>query len=421
MRLLIVSHVFPPSPHPNGKRPYYVAKGALEAGWEVDVIATSAWVPEGRAETLVHDRLRIRRRSHPLLDLLKRVARWPRLERVIRLACNGLIWPDFFAPWARRVFRDARDFAGYDRVLAFVNPASVLLAGRRDGVVSSRWTFDLQESVSPFLKTVPRGSPLQRLWTPKLERLERRTLHAVGRVIFTADSNRHAYIRGGMVPERRAEHVPYFYDAPVFARASVVDPGFEIRYYGNFDLHGDRNPETFLKSLAMFLERHPEARRTTRFVFHGNWVAAHGRFLEGLGLEDVTEIRSALPYEEYLEGLQRSPMLLLVVAAAHNLFMPSKIVDYFGAERPILGFVPGGSEMGKVLHQAGMADYTVADRDVEGGCGALERLWELHQRAKLEVAADKVRFWSSETQIPRYLQLLKSRSGDDDTGEPRTE
>jgi hypothetical protein len=35
MRLLIITHTFPPSEHSNAKRPFYIAKGALEAGWEV--------------------------------------------------------------------------------------------------------------------------------------------------------------------------------------------------------------------------------------------------------------------------------------------------------------------------------------------------------------------------------------------------
>jgi hypothetical protein len=115
-------------------------------------------------------------------------------------------------------------------------------------------------------------------------------------------------------------------------------------------------------------------------------------------------------YEEYLEGVRRSPILLLVVASAHDLFMPSKIVDYFGAKRPILAFVPGGSEMKQVLSNAGMSEFTVFEKDVEGGCGAIERLWKLHRSSGLAVAGGMAEFWSSKTQIPKYLELFESET-----------
>ena len=102
-------------------------------------------------------------------------------------------------------------------------------------------------------------------------------------------------------------------------------------------------------------------------------------------------------------------MLLLVVAPEHNLFMPSKIVDYFGAGRPIIAFVPGDSEMHQVLAQAGMLEYASSERDVEAGVRALERLWGRHQAGTLAAESAAVGHWSSTTQIPRYLELVERR------------
>src|SRR6185295_1202352 len=98
--------------------------------------------------------------------------------------------------------------------------------------------------------------------------------------------------------------------------------------------------------------------------------------------------------------------LLLVVSAAHNLFMPSKIVDYFGARRPILALVPKESEMRRVLDTAGFADFACDEFDIANGAAALERLWDCYLAGTLVGDMEKSAFWSSETQVPRYLDLV---------------
>jgi hypothetical protein len=111
-------------------------------------------------------------------------------------------------------------------------------------------------------------------------------------------------------------------------------------------------------------------------------------------------------YAEYLEKVRQSPVLLLVVSPAHNLFMPSKIVDYFGARRPILAFVPRHSEMRQVLHQAGQTRFTFDEQAVDEGAEALAKLWTDWRANNLTADSEKIQFWSSATQIPAYLDLV---------------
>jgi glycosyltransferase involved in cell wall biosynthesis len=253
-----------------------------------------------------------------------------------------------------------------------------------------------------------RRSPLQRLLLPRLARLERETLQQAGHVVFTADTNRQAYVEQALVSENATVHIPYFFDAEVFARPGpVVWDKFAITYFGTFDWRGARSPETFLRALARFLARHPEARRRTQFIFYGTWLAEHNRWVSELNLTDVVSIHPGVGYEAYLEKVKQSPVLLLVVSSAHNLFMPSKIVDYFGARRPILAFVPRDSEMRQVLEAAGMADFASDEFDVAAGVAALERLWSHYQSGALAVTADKTGFWSSAVQLPNYVDMIE--------------
>ena len=184
--------------------------------------------------------------------------------------------------------------------------------------------------------------------------------------------------------------------------------GFQIVYFGTFDWRGERSPETFLRAFAQFLQRHPEARPKSKFLFYGNWLPEHNRFIEELKLADVVSLLASVPYEQYLQKLQASPVLLLVVSSAHNFFMPSKIVDYFGARRPILAFVPRQSEMRRVLETAGMAEFAADESDPGAGAAALEKLWTLHRSGNLQVNADKTYFWSSAVQVPKYVELVRA-------------
>jgi len=407
MRLLVLTHSFPPSRYSNAKRPYYLAKAFLDVGWEVDVFTSNLGVPEGEPDLPPSQGLRVFRHE-AMVDKLVRTSRGPGLaSRLILYAITGLVWPDGFAWWSTRTLRAARRQPLYDCSLAFIVPASLLLSGILRGMAGPRWIFDYQESVTPQYRRQLRRSPLHRALLPLLGHLERHTLHKAGRIVFTADTNRQIYIRQGLVPPARTMHVPYFYDAEVFREPATVSAGFEIAYFGMFDFRGARSPETFLRALARFLQKRPETRERTRFVFYGGWLAEHDRFVEELRLKDVVAIHPAVPYREYLEKVKQSPVLLLIVASAHNLFMPSKIVDYFGARRPILAFVPPDSEMRRVLEKAGMADFACDEFNAEAGADAIEKLWLQFRSGNLAASAEKTRFWSSEVQVPRYLQLLQ--------------
>jgi len=407
VRLAIITHAFPPSRHANGKRPYYLAKGFVEAGWEVDVFTSHLDCDSEFDELLEGESCRIIRVSDPVVQCLDKIKSINFLYRLGVMATTLCMWPDFYSVWSRRVMKLMKKEQEYDRVLAFIFPPSVYLNAKKN-LVDDRWTFDLQESVTPQYKIVPRRSPLQKMRMPQLEELERKALHAAGRVVYTADTNRQVYIKGGLVPEDRAKHIPYFYDAKVFKNKSlkVVDD-FEIRYFGTFDWRGSRSPKVFLESLSRFLVSCPEAREKTRFVFYGTWLIEHDEFIKEYDLEDVVEIREAVPYSEYLDRVRESSVLLLVVSAEHNLFMPSKIVDYFGAERPILAFVPRGSEMRQVLESAGMADQAVDETDADGGAKAIELLWNRYKAGTLDELSANTQQWSSDVQISRYIDLLK--------------
>lgn len=410
MKILVITIAFPPSSHANAKRPYYLVKGFLDAGWDVDVVTSHLDRINGTDEILEHPRLHISCVADPLERVRSRFAPSGRIFRILSLISQGLVWPDGYALWAFRVFLNLRRTnKDYDKVLAFVFPPSIYLASWFSGMIGRHWTFDLQESVTPQFALMPKRSPLHKLLASRLVKLERRALHKAGRVVFTAATNRLAYIREGLAQEESTHHVPYFYDCAAFQTVTpIVTTTFHIVYFGTFDWHGCRSPETFLRAFSCFLEKYPEARSKARFIFYGNWQSIHDQIVENLKLRDYVVINRSVPYAEYLERLKSSPILLLIVSPSHNLFMPSKIVDYFGSRRPILAFVPNESEMRQVLEKAGMTNFASHVNDVAGGTRAIEELWRRYQTGQPWLENQKTEEWSSVTQITRYLKIVSS-------------
>jgi glycosyltransferase involved in cell wall biosynthesis len=399
MKALIVSFYFAPSCCANAKRPYYIARGLLDAGWKVDVVSSFRLMPKDQAEMLKHTSLTI----HRIDDPQDRLSRGGNIERFLAKLLRLFLWPDSFLLWSLKIIREV-DVSSYDRILICIMPASMLVFSWFKGV-NDRWTFDYSESFSSSKEK--RISPVARLLRPLLNPLQRKVLRKAGAVLFTSESTRRDYLARNLVSASKAVHVPLFYDDTAYKNKPPPVDRFIIGYTGQFGTHrGVRSPEVFFEALSLFLSRHPEARQVTRFVFHGPWNSIHTPLIRQFELEDVVEINEPVSYARYLELLEDASVLLLVTSSDQNLFVPSKMLDYFGAKRPVLGFVPEDSETRDILNMAGMDGYTSADQDVAGGVIKLELLWIEWRNGCLSVTESGAEQWAFSAQMPKIISIL---------------
>jgi glycosyltransferase involved in cell wall biosynthesis len=274
--------------------------------------------------------------------------------------------------------------------------------------VDSRWIFDYQESITPYYRQYPRRSPLQKSLTPRLSQLEKQCLDRAGKVIFTAETNRDAYVTQGLVDAGKAKLIHHFYDDNAFASPQNLLDGFVIGYFGYFDAVGLRTPETFLKSLKRFLDECPEARKVTKFVFYGTWIDAHHLYIDENGLRDVVQIHKPIPLDDYLKAVQRCTVLLLLTSRNLNLFMPSKVVEYLGAGRPVLAFIPADSEVASVLKTAGNDRYIADETDDLAGASSLHLLWNQHRQGELKSKSIAGTNWAASKLLPEYIEVVRS-------------
>jgi len=412
-KALFISRDFYPSNCANAKRPFFFAKKFHDEGWNVDILATTRGLEPTTHESIIDDHFKVIRFS----DSVRKLDDWltkrsSKFWKILRSILNGLLWPDVSILW---VLKLARWLKGkqYDCIIVFIYPESLLLLNKLVHNISTCWIYDYLEPVSPQMKRYPRKSPIPRLLTPLMEKLEKKTLNKAPLAIFTSESNRKAYIHENLITPNKAVYISHFFDQNLYDPSIKWDGEIlNIVYAGSFDRMGRRSPTVFLNALKVFFEKYPEAKKTLIFDFYGHWWSEHRLLVEKLDLTDSVHIYNPLKYSDYLKVLQKSAVLLLITAPEHNLFIPGKLVDYLGAQRPILAFSPIDSETSNVLRSIENKNYLCSNDDVQDGALKLENIWINYKKKKLlyDKNDSLLKYESNEltTQFERTIQNLTS-------------
>ena len=88
-----------------------------------------------------------------------------------------------------------------------------------------------------------------------------------------------------------------------------------------------------------------------------------------------------------LELMKTSDMLLLIDAPAEkNLFLPSKFIDYLGAERPIWAITPSTGPSATLLGKI-QGVYFNLPQDQDGLAATFIKIHDDHQRGPLKIKA----------------------------------
>jgi hypothetical protein len=153
---------------------------------------------------------------------------------------------------------------------------------------------------------------------------------------------------------RRAHVVPQSFDPRAYPKALPSTEGRLriIRHVGNF--YGPRTPAPLVKGLKRLISNHLELLSKIRFELVGRCSLFTLRRADVRSLPpDLISIRPPVDYQESLNLMATADALLLIDAPIKfNVFFPSKLADYVGAGRPILGITPPGTSA-KIITQSG--------------------------------------------------------------------
>lgn len=152
----------------------------------------------------------------------------------------------------------------------------------------------------------------------------------------------------------RSKILPHCFDESLYSTQEARGEGITLAYIGDF--YGIRSPEPLLKALAIMKESSPELLQHVSVKVVGN-VESRFRSLIDTYKNRISapiELVGQVPYMKSLQKMAESDILLLIDAPSNvNLFLPSKLIDYFGSRKPILGITSAKGTAGQLVREYG--------------------------------------------------------------------
>lgn len=335
-RLLAVSYCFPPVASPEA---FVSAKlmGALQ-GFKVDVISASPDLFPGRADTSLDQYVK---------DRFGRIERlttsWP--LRKLMLMPRLPLRPDRYVLLKSLALRRALDMqpANYDAVMTRSQYHSSHLVGlalkklfpRLPWIASfsDPWTGGIYERTIPFLSAYSLH-------------LEKEALTHSDALIFPTAEMRDFVARQhpGLQIIARSTVIPHGFDPTLYT--PPAPPQHEkvsrISMFGSF--YGPRSPEPLLNAVARLAEK-PGKPNFTVEIYGRNSDVLHSALARYPQLRDIVRHMGEVDHVSALRVMAGADILAMIDAPMPppSIFMPSKLADYIGANRPILAITPEGA------------------------------------------------------------------------------
>jgi hypothetical protein len=274
---------------------------------------------------------------------------WKRATAKVAYQFNIRLWektPDRYRDWKPSVlsalqnFSRERDYQA-DILITFGTPMSDHLIGLKlKEMYGLPWIAHFSdpwvENEFKGYNSFTRGINLS---------LERSVMTAADRLIFTSDET--VALVMSKYPEELREKtrvLSHAFEPGLFDRAEKRDGSrIVIRYVG--DLYGRRTPEPLFRALAKILTAEPGLLDDVCFEFVGSITDFN---LSDIGFDQLPSgLVQFHPTVDYLESLSlmsaADGLLVIDAPAATSVFLPSKLIDYIGAGRPVLGITPPGA------------------------------------------------------------------------------
>ena len=265
-----------------------------------------------------------------------------RIERAIQ---NRLRLPDPYRRWALEaasVIVEETFLEASDLLVTFGEPMSDHLAGlalkHRSGIP---WIAHFSD---PWVDNPFR--PHNRLSRILNGRMERRVVSGADALVFTSRETVKLVMAKYPPAWRAKAHVlPHAFDEQLYPKTSTspAHEGLRLCYLGNF--YGARLPRSLFRALALIRAGSPERLEGVRVELIGRGTETLPMLEEFHELpQGLIETRPPVSYRESLALMKSADLLLVIDApAAKSVFLPSKLVDYIGARRPIFGITPPGA------------------------------------------------------------------------------
>lgn len=205
---------------------------------------------------------------------------------------------------------------------------------------------------SPFV-------PKRRFWQPWIQKnFENRIAEKADKLVFVSEHLRKHFISFHTGCNKKSEILEHTFDPELYeteCKPHSSDDIFRITYVGGFN--AQRTYEPIIK-LVNELTKHMKINDNLEFSFVGGQTHEAVAALNNI-TPNIAICHGAVSYKESLRLMGQSDCLLVVDANFKTSpFFPSKLVDYFGTNLPIVGISPPESCTTQVLNYLNMPVFS---------------------------------------------------------------
>ena len=177
------------------------------------------------------------------------------------------------------------------------------------------------------------------------DRQERKVLTAADRLVFPSSGLKNHFINDLPELQTKSSVLPHSFDTEIYKLSPETRGGGDetllARLFGSF--YGTRSPDVLFAAID---QMQIPAGRKFRLELYGPWHSAYDDLDERYAADPQKSIiyQGHIPHLEALNKMQQAHLLLLVDAPGKgkSFYLPSKIVDYIGAKRPVLALCREG-------------------------------------------------------------------------------
>ena len=387
-QLLFVSYCFAPVLTPEAIQNGRTLRALAELCWETTVLTADEATVRGARDARLLDVL-----PGNLMIVRSRSAELPftilRGLPIKILMALGL--PELQTLWYRSAVRAGRELVRSRRFDAMHSWSSypvshlVALALRRETGLPWVLHFSDPWSDSPYFGV----SPLRRAVAKKLERA---VIGAADAIVFITEETRELVMSKYPKAWREKAHViahGYLAEDVIRPRPTAAAGPLVLTHAGSFYL-GMREPYTLIAAVARLHRESPLDDRL-RLVFVGPTLPRYVKAAADAGLAGIVTWTGPVSWAESQRLVEGSDVLVVIDAQSEgpSVFLPSKLVDYLSARKPILGLTPAVGSTASLLRRLGCP--VLDPEDVTGVTRAIDDLVRARRRGTLELPMDYVK------------------------------
>ncbi|WP_397384689.1 glycosyltransferase [Prosthecobacter sp.] len=367
-KVLVVSHNFPPTAGPESSLVKICAEFLHREGMQVRVLTTTPThaiqamdksLLRGLPEQIIVDRV-----PSPEAVLAEK---FPRMGRLAAVGAGRYLLPEIHLPWVLPAFTRALDIVRewkpqviYSRATKHVSNVVGWRLKRRCGLP---WLAHFSD---PWISG---GLPYGLL--PRLigHFYERRILRDADALVFVTTQAAERVL--SHYPEQwceRVQIIPHGYETlgpelDQVRQEPTADRALRVIHAGAF-YPGMRSPDTLIEALRRLQQTESLAGRLEITCIGVDTICFQPQ-IDNAGVGDVLRLRASLPFDECQRRIAASDLTLIIDTPGFGgVFLPTKLIEAFAHNHPVLGLAERNSAVAEVLRGAGLHWADVNDPDM---------------------------------------------------------